>query len=242
MFLENKFQILEISVNFSLAEGKNLSNNNINLLVNDMSCYKDTEFVDYVTPNNIEERINIVVSHMYQQYKEYVSATINTSRVFENMLVELIHITGCLKKALEDKGMSPSQVFCEIDADRSVGILNILWHSISFTTRGNTKPQALHREDSSPLFTGRIIALNGDFQDAALEIQDQEYPDILRCEVASMYIPHDSSLPAIVKIKHLPDKELYFDLHEAPKQFLLKIIEIICGGGIYHEVDPDLEQ
>lgn len=217
------------------------NNNNVDLIVQDNFFYRNLESAHYEISRDTEERINIVVSHMYQQYKEYLNSTANTSRIFEQLLTEMEKTSWCIKKSIEARDISPSQVFCEIDADRSVGILNILWHSISFTTRGNTKPQALQRKEGLPLFSGRIIALNGDFQDAALGIQDQEYPDILRCEVASMYIPHDQNLPAIIKIKHLPDKEIMLEQHDAAKQFLLKTIEIICGGGIYHEEECDID-
>lgn len=214
---------------------------NIDLLLKESAIFKDLESFDTEVTGEDADRLDLIVSHMHKQYQEYLQATLNTSKVFDNLLDEMKNIVGSLKRALMVREMNPAQVFCEIDADRSVGILNILWHSISFTTRGNTKPQALYREDESPLFAGRIIALNGDFQDAALDLQDQEFPDILRCEIASLYIPHDRALKAILKIKHLPDKEILFDQSEASRQFLLQVIEIICGGGIYHEQDPDLD-
>ncbi len=188
-------------------------------------------------PSAIKERINIVASHMFKQYKEHLQASSNTSRMFKRILEDMEEITEHLQKAFDLRGVSKTQIFSETDADKSVGILNILWHCISFTTRGNTKPQALYREDGEPLFTGRILALNGDFQDAALDIQDQEYPDILQCEIASLYVPADTTAPAIMKVKHLGNKEFQVNQIDAPKQFLLRVIEIICGGGIYHEDD-----
>lgn len=198
--------------------------------------------LEYNTTPKEEERINNIVSHMNAQYQEYVQSAINTKVIFENLLDELKNICGCLRNSIEETGMNPSQAFFEIDPDRSVGILSILWHNVSFTTRNNTKPQALKRENGPMLFTGRIIALNGDFQDSSLELQDQEYPDILRNELASMYIPADKNQHVIIKIKHIPDKEYCLSMEEAPREFLLRVIEIICGGGIYHEVDPDIEE
>src|SRR3989339_657519 len=130
-------------------------------------------------PSAIKERLNLVASHMYKQYKEHQEATNNTTQVFYRILRDMEEITVALKENFTARGVPTSHIFCEIDADKSVGILNILWHSISFTTRGNTRPQALFRNDNTPLFTGRILALNGDFQDASLDIQDQQYPDIL---------------------------------------------------------------
>ncbi|MDD3013802.1 MAG: hypothetical protein PHC34_08885 [Candidatus Gastranaerophilales bacterium] len=189
----------------------------------------------------VQERVNIIASHMYKQFKEHNEASLNTTRMFNRILLDMEEVTESLRESFSSRGVSSSRIFCEIDADRSVGIINILWHSISFTTRGNTKPLALYREDETPLFTGRILALNGDFQDAALDIQDQEYPDILRCEIASLYVPADTTSQAILKIKHLGNKEFYINQIDASKEFLLKVLEIICGGGIYHENEPDYE-
>lgn len=211
-------------------------------LLSEKSCdLKENTRLDYCLNQHCENRLEKIVSHMYQQYQEYVSSTINTSKIFEEMLNEINNVIDYIRHSINLRGLEESQVFCEIDADRSVAILNVLWHSISFTTRGNTKPMALYRENKDPLFAGRIIAFNGDFQDIALELQNQEYPDMLNSEIASMFIPHDDRMPAIMKLSHLPDKDLYFDQKEAPKQFLLKVIEIICGGGIYHETDMEAE-
>jgi len=190
----------------------------------------------------VKERLDPVVAHMYKQYKEHEEATINTTRMFDRILQEIEETTEVLRNLFVQRGIPVSQIFSEIDADRSVGIINILWHSISFTTRGNTRPQALYREGNNPLFTGRILALNGDFQDASLDIQDQEYPDILSCEIASLYIPSDKITPAILKIKHIGNQEFSLNQADAPRQFLLKVIEIICGGGIYHEEALDFEE
>ena len=193
-------------------------------------------------PSAVKNRLNLIASHMYKQHKEHQEATSNTAQMFYRILKDIEEVTEGLREAFVSRGMSPSQVFCEIDADRSVGIINILWHSISFTTRGNTRPQALFREDNTPLFTGRILALNGDFQDASLDIQDQEYPDILKCEIASLYVPADTITPAILKVKHIGSEEFYLNQIDASKQFLLKVIEIICGGGIYHENEPEYDE
>jgi len=199
----------------------------------------DRKFTDInigkAKPSAIKERLNLIASHMCKQHKEHHQATLNTTQMFYRILHDMEEVAEQLKESFKARGIPTNQIFCEIDADRSVGILNILWYSISFTTRGNTRPQALFRNDNTPLFTGRILALNGDFQDASLDIQDQQYPDILKCEIASLFVPADTTTPAILKIKHLGNQEFHVNQIDAPKQFLLKVIEIICGGGIYHE-------
>ncbi len=193
--------------------------------------------------SSLNERINLITSHMFKQYKEHTEATKHTKKLFEKLLQEMEEITDKLKQCFEKRKLHTSSALCQIDADRSVGVINILWNSLSFTTRGNTKPQALYRNEADPLFTGRILALNGNFYDASLDIQDQEYPDILECEIASLYIPADKTVPAVMKIRHIGDKEFYLNQGDAAKEFLMRTIEIICGGGIYHEeIDIDEQE
>ena len=216
--------------------------NDTDLLLEDSCLYQFSKPITYKTTRDTEKRLDTIVTHMNRQYIEFVESGVNTSKMFEKLLNELHNVTGYLKESIAKAGMNPAQVFYEIDADRSVGILNILWHSISFTTRGNTKPQALFRDDGPPMYSGRIIALKGDFQDAALDLQDQEYPDVLRCEIASLFVPHDPYTDVIMKIRHLSNNEFTLKQKDAPRQFLLKTIEIICGGGIYHEEDPEIDE
>ena len=193
--------------------------------------------------HSINERINLISSYMYKQHKEHAEATENTKRLFEKLLQDMEEITDKLQQCFEKRNLNNASALCQIDADRSVGIINILWNSLSFTTRGNTKPQAIHRNEGQPLFTGRILALNGNFHDASLDIQDQEYPDILECEIASLYVPADRTTPAILKIRHMPDEEFLLNQTDAPKEFLMRTIEAICGGGLYHEeLDFDSEK
>ncbi len=192
--------------------------------------------------SSLNERINLVTSHMFKQYKEHIEATENTKKLFEKLLQEMQEITEKLRQCFEKRNIPANSALCQIDADRSVGVINVLWNSLSFTTRGNTNPQALYRNEENPLFTGRILALNGNFHDASLDIQDQEYPDILECEVASLYVPADETVPAIMKIRHLGDKEFFLNQCDAPREFLMRSVEIICCGGVYHEEIDDNDE
>lgn len=215
--------------------------NNLDLLLQDSTYGHTFQPIEFKTSKATAARLDNLLGHMDNQYKEYLSASKLTSRAFAELLLEMKNVAGYLKSSLMTNEVTPAQVFYEIDADRSVGILNVLWHTISFTTRGNIKPQALERKDKPPLYSGRIIALNGDFQDLDQDLQEHEYPDILRAEIASLYIPHNKNIQAVMKIKHLPEEEFYFDYDKAPLSFLLKVADVVCGGGLYHEEDPDLE-
>jgi hypothetical protein len=196
----------------------------------------------------IQQKVDFLAAHMQKQLKEHEAAMKNTGRVFECLLRDLDNVTACFQEAFLQEGdesgatetetglwRGESHIRSQVDPDRSVGILNILWHAISFTTRGNTKPLALNRPGRPPMFTGRIIALNGDFLDAYSDLQTSSVPELLHQEVASLFVPADSSAPAVMRIKHLSGEELYFHQADAARRFLLKVVEIICGGGFFHE-------
>ena len=183
----------------------------------------------------IKERLGLVSAYMSKQYSEYQMSNQNTSEIFSDILNLGYDVVEILKKEFENKGINPNGISFITDSDKSVGILRILWHNISFTTRGNLKPQALYRQDDAPLFCGRIIALNGDFNSASLDAGGLEFPEILNCEMASLYVPAHKDKDAIMKIKHIGNIEYKISQTNAAREFLLKVIEIICGGGFYHE-------
>ena len=202
---------------------------------NDFFYSKDNQITPSAKTQIVRERLKLISLHMAKQLQEYEESTKNTNTVFCQMLKVMEDVVEIMKKDFEEKGLNSNQVSFYSDPDKSVAILSILWHSISFTMRENIKPQALYRKENAPMFCGRIIALNGDFQKASLDITDIEYPDILNCEIASLYIPADKRTDAIMKIKHVGNVEYNVNQAECAKEFLLKVIEIICGGGFYHE-------
>lgn len=188
----------------------------------------------------IQQKVDVLAAHMQKQLKEHEAAMRNTHQVFEYLLQDMENFVECFQSAFESR--SPEElerlgprIRSQADPDRSVGILQILWHAISFTTRGNTKPLALNRPGRPPAFTGRIIALNGDFLDTRSNLHAASFPELLHQEIASLYIPADPSAPAVMSIKHLSGEELYFHQADAPRKFLLKVVEIVCGGGFFHE-------
>ena len=202
---------------------------------NDFFYSKDNKISSGAKSQIVRERLHLISAHMAKQLQEYEESTKNTNTIFSDMLKVMEDIVEIMKVDFSQKGLNPNQVSYYSDPDKSVAILTILWHSISFTMRENIKPQALYRKENAPLFCGRIITLNGDFQKASLDITDIEYPDILNCEIASLYIPADKHTDAIMKIKHVGNVEYSLNQTECAREFLLKVIEIICGGGFYHE-------
>jgi len=185
----------------------------------------------------IQERIGLVSTHMYKQFLDYQHATLNTTEIFAEMIDNLKAITDSLKQSFSSRGITTENIYVESDKDKSVAIINILWHTISFTTRCNYEPQALFREGNSPLFSGRIMAITGSYNELieGAKSRNEIMERLLDKEVASLFVPADKSQNSIMKIRHLSNREFFLNSTDAPREFVLKVIETICGGGLYHE-------
>jgi len=185
----------------------------------------------------IQERVNLVSSHMYKQFLDYQHATLNTNEIFMRMTQELQAIVETLKEAFSSRGVTTQNIYMDVDVQKSVAIVNILWHKMSFTTRCNYQPQALYRENNLHLFAGRIMAIKGNYNEIMQDIKshDDEMVRLLDNEVASLFVPAEKNQNSIMKIRHLSPREFYLNQVDAPREFALKVVETICGGGLYHE-------
>ena len=81
-----------------------------------------------------------------------------------------------------------------------------------------------------PVFTGRIVAVHGHFHELHGDLHGELFPALLHHEIASLHIPADPTAPAIMKIKHLGEEEHYLHQADAGRMFLMKTIEVTCGG------------
>lgn len=186
----------------------------------------------------IQERVGLVSTHMYKQFLDYQHATVNTNEIFTRMVDNLQEVCEILKEAFSSRGVTTQNIYVDTDPQKSVVIINILWHKISFTTRCNFQPQALYRENSAHMFSGRIMAIRGNYNElmSGVKDHDEEMVRLLDNEVASLFIPAESNQSSILKIRHLANRELPpLNQVDAPREFVLKVIETICGGGFYHE-------
>ena len=185
----------------------------------------------------IQERIGLVSTHMYKQFLDYQHATVNTTEIFAEMIDNLKAIADTLKQSFASRGITTENIFVEHDKEKSVVVVNILWHTISLTTRCNFEPQALFREGASPMFSGRIMAINGNYNELmeGKHNRSEMMEVLLDKEVASLFVPADKSQNSIFKIKHLANREFFLNSADASREFVLKIIETVCGGGLYHE-------
>ena len=185
----------------------------------------------------IQERIGLVSTHMYKQFLDYQHATINTNEIFINMSSDLQDVVDTLKEAFSSRNVTTQNIYLDIDPQKSVIIVNILWHKISFTTRCNFQPQALYRENGQHVFSGRIMAIRGNYYEIMKGVMehDEEMVRLLDNEIASLFVPAEKNQNSIMKIKHLPNREVALTQVAAPREFALKVVETICGGGFYHE-------
>ena len=185
----------------------------------------------------IQERIGLVSTHMYKQFLDYQHATLNTTEIFAEMIEDLKAIAESLKQSFSSRGITTENIYVEHDKEKSVVIINILWHTISLTTRCNYEPQALFRENNPPMFSGRIMAINGDYNELMEGITSRKemMERLLDKEDASLFVPADKSQNSIFKIRHLSNREFFLNSSDASREFVLKVVETICGGGLYHE-------
>ncbi len=185
----------------------------------------------------IQERIGLVSTHMYKQFLDYQHATVNTNEIFIGMTSDLQDVIDTLKEAFASRNVTTQNIYLDIDPQKSVIIVNILWHKISFTTRCNFQPQALYRENGQHVFSGRIMAIRGNYYEIMKGVMehDEEMVRLLDNEIASLFVPAEKNQNSIMKIKHLSNREFYLNQVDAPREFALKVVETICGGGFYHE-------
>ncbi len=185
----------------------------------------------------IQERVGLVSTHMYKQFLDYQHATVNTNEIFLGMASDLQDVVDTLKEAFASRNITTQNIYLDIDPQKSVIIVNILWHKISFTTRCNFQPQALYRENGQHVFSGRIMAIRGNYYEIMKGVMehDEEMVRLLDNEIASLFVPAEKNQNSIMKIKHLPNREFYLNQVDAPREFALKVVETICGGGFYHE-------
>ena len=184
----------------------------------------------------IQERVELVSSHMYKQFLDYQHSTVNTNDIFTRMVDCLDIVSNNLKQSFSSRGITTQNIYVESDSPKSTAIVNILWHKMSFTTRCNFQPQALFRDDGRHIFSNRIMAIRGNYHDIIKDAKDreEEMVRLLEHEIASLYIPADQIQKCIFKIKHT-GQEFALNQIDAPREVVLKVVETVCGGGLYHQ-------
>jgi len=189
----------------------------------------------------VQQRAGLVAVYMYKQFMEFHQAMVNTNDTFSKILENLAVVLEYLKQSLNIRNVPVQNVTCSVDSTKTLAIVDVLWHKISFTCRFNISPKALPQKNGSPMFCGRIFAINGDFTKLIKEEDDYETQmDVLLAnEIASLYIPAEKNQGAIMTIRHKNNQELFISQLDAPREFLLKVIEIVCAGGEFHKQNTE---
>ena len=83
------------------------------------------------------------------------------------------------------------------------------------------------------MFCGRIFALNGSYGRIMKGADDYEsqMKALLDNEIASLYVPAEKTQSSIITIRHKDNQEFLISPIDAPREFLLKVIELVCAGG-----------
>jgi hypothetical protein len=184
-----------------------------------------------------QERVSLVASHMYKQYLDFNNAATNGYQAFLEIHKEVQIIADLLKHSFAARNIPTQNIYVETDSKNTVIMLNVLWHKISFSRRSNLQPQALPREMGNvPFLSYRIMAFKGNYNELVKNTDKEEMELFLENEVASLFIPAEKTQHAIMTIRHLANKELTLSSADASKEFVLKVLESVCGGGIYHEM------
>ncbi|MEB3205974.1 MAG: hypothetical protein VKK59_01330 [Vampirovibrionales bacterium] len=194
----------------------------------------------------MQQHVGRVASQMTQQLHQHTGALSNTRTLFKQLLGDLPKISEAFQLAFAGRQLPPSvlekslsthRISAQIDPDCSVGMLHLLWQTISFTTRGNVKPLALALPNQAPRFTGRILAVHGDFFELSHRYGDlADFTCLLPYEIASLYIPDDPNEAVYCIAPHAQaEPPLRYHQADAARQFLLKTVEMVCAGGFLHE-------
>ena len=189
----------------------------------------------------VQQRAGLVAVYMYKQFMEFHQAMVNTNDTFSKILENLAVVLEYLKQSLNIRNVPVQNVTCNVDSTKTLAIVDVLWHKISFTSRFNISPKALPQKNGSPMFCGRIFAINGDITKIIKEDDDYEkqMDSLLAHEIASLYIPAEKNQGTVMTIRHKGNQELYISQLDAPREFLLKVIEIVCAGGEFHKQNDD---
>lgn len=186
----------------------------------------------------VQQRAGLVAAYMYKQFIEFHQSTMNTNDMFTKILENLAAVLEYLQQSLNSRNVPAQNITCSVDSNKTLAVVNILWHKISFTSRFNISPKALPRKDgTTPMFCGRIFAINGDYQKLINDVDDydKQMEIMLNNEIASLYVPAEKNQSSIMTIRHKDNQEIYITPLDAPREFLLKVVEVVCAGGEFHK-------
>lgn len=200
------------------------------------NSYNNFDSNNFDRNSMIKQRVSEVTAYMYKQFCDYQHINENTSEIFANMANVAKEVVEQLKQSFASRGVATENIWVKFDTKVPAIIINVFWLQYSFTMRCNFKPQALFREGSTSLYSGRIMAVKGDYFVAVANAKtpDAEMACLLDKELASLYVPANKMENAIIKARY-GSKEIPLNQTDAGREFVLKITESIVTDTVYHE-------
>ena len=200
------------------------------------NSYNNFDSNNFDRNSMIKQRVSEVTAYMYKQFCDYQHINENTSEIFANMANVAKEVVEQLKQSFASRGVATENIWVKFDTKVPAIIINVFWLQYSFTMRCNFKPQALFREGSTSLYSGRIMAVKGDYfvTVANAKTPDAEMACLLDKELASLYVPANKMENAIIKARY-GSKEIPLNQTDAGREFVLKITESIVTDTMYHE-------
>ena len=200
------------------------------------NSYNNFDSNNFDRNSMIKQRVSEVTAYMYKQFCDYQHINENTSEIFANMANVAKEVAEQLKQSFASRGVATENIWVKFDTKVPAIIINVFWLQYSFTMRCNFKPQALFREGSTSLYSGRIMAVKGDYFVAVANAKtpDAEMACLLDKELASLYVPANKMENAIIKARY-GSKEIPLNQTDAGREFVLKITESIVTDTMYHE-------
>lgn len=200
------------------------------------NSYNNFDSNNFDRNSMIKQRVSEVTAYMYKQFCDYQHINENTSEIFANMANVTKEVVDQLKQSFASRGVATENIWVKFDTKVPAIIINVFWLQYSFTMRCNFKPQALFREGSTSLYSGRIMAVKGDYFNVVSNAKnpDDEMACLLDKELASLYVPANKMENAIIKARY-GSKEIPLNQTDAGREFVLKITESIVTDTMYHE-------
>ena len=200
------------------------------------NSYNNFDSNNFDRNSMIKQRVSEVTAYMYKQFCDYQHINENTSEIFANMANVAKEVVEQVKQSFASRGVATENIWVKFDTKVPAIIINVFWLQYSFTMRCNFKPQALFREGSTSLYSGRIMAVKGDYFVAVANAKtpDAEMACLLDKELASLYVPANKMENAIIKARY-GSKEIPLNQTDAGREFVLKITESIVTDTMYHE-------
>ncbi len=200
------------------------------------NSYNNFDSNNFDRNSMIKQRVSEVTAYMYKQFCDYQHINENTSEIFANMANVTKEVVDQLKQSFASRGVATENIWVKFDTKVPAIIINVFWLQYSFTMRCNFKPQALFREGSTSLYSGRIMAVKGDYFNVVSNAKnpDDEMVCLLDKELASLYVPANKMENAIIKARY-GSKEIPLNQTDAGREFVLKITESIVTDTMYHE-------